>query len=118
MNQSLFARPANSLADSIKKVLTTQFGYTENNIRVLRDKPGEENPTKANIENAIRWLAAGAKPGDHLTFHYSGHGGQMADTSGDEADGYDGSSQSAARSSFADVISQRRSFLWITPQQE
>ena len=33
-----------------------------------------------------QWLVAGAREGDSLFFHYSGHGGTQADTQGDEAD--------------------------------
>ena len=36
----------------------------------------------------MHWLVAGARPGDALFFHYSGHGGQARATEGDEADGY------------------------------
>lgn len=35
------------------------------------------------------WLAQGSQPGDSLVFHYSGHGSQQRNYSGDEADGYD-----------------------------
>jgi uncharacterized caspase-like protein len=34
-------------------------------------------PTRANILNALQWLAAGAAPGDALFFHFSGHGAQQ-----------------------------------------
>jgi hypothetical protein len=39
--------------------------------------------------NAFSQFSAGAKPGDILFFHFSGHGGKVRDTSGDENDGYD-----------------------------
>ena len=39
--------------------------------------------------NAIEWLIKGAKPGDSLFFHYSGHGSQVKDKDGDEIDGLD-----------------------------
>ena len=66
-------------------------------IKVLRDagKPGEDAPTLANIKSAISWLANGAKAGDHLVFHFSGHGGQVVDKDGDEADGFDGTQRSS-----------------------
>ena len=48
-----------------------------------------DKPTKRNIMEALRWLADGARPGDTLFLHYSGHGTQMRDQDGDEADGYD-----------------------------
>ena len=34
---------------------------------------------KANIINALKWLASGATAGDSLFFHYSGHGGTARD---------------------------------------
>jgi hypothetical protein len=62
-------------------------------------------PTKANIMGAMKWLVKDAKAHDSLFFHCecaiyipnqsayvfldSGHGGQIRDTDGDEADGYD-----------------------------
>ena len=36
-----------------------------------------------------RWLVSGARPGDSLFFSFSGHGGQVRDVDGDEADGLD-----------------------------
>eukprot|EP01101_Sappina_pedata_P005141 TRINITY_DN22_c0_g1_i6.p1 TRINITY_DN22_c0_g1~~TRINITY_DN22_c0_g1_i6.p1 ORF type:complete len:218 (+),score=67.17 TRINITY_DN22_c0_g1_i6:49-702(+) len=46
-------------------------------------------PTRANILAACMWLVHDNQPGDLLFFHYSGHGSQAADTTGDEADGTD-----------------------------
>lgn len=43
-----------------------------------------QQPTRQNILEAMRWLVAGAQPNDSLFFHYSGHGGQAKDVSGDE----------------------------------
>ncbi|KAJ3207597.1 Ca(2+)-dependent cysteine protease [Dinochytrium kinnereticum] len=59
---------------------------------VLMDEPGtaaDKLPTKANIVNALRWLVADAAAGDHFFLHYSGHGGSMQDSDGDEDDGKD-----------------------------
>lgn len=39
--------------------------------------------------HAIQWLVGGARAGDSLFFHFSGHGGLVRDQSGDEKDGYD-----------------------------
>ena len=88
------ARFAHYAADSLKSVITEKFGFPAANVKILRDsgKPGEEMPTKANIMAAVSWLAEGAKPGDRLMMHFSGHGGQVKDEDGDEEDGYDGTS--------------------------
>jgi len=52
-------------------------------------KEPRQQPTKANIIEAMQWLVRGAQPNDSLFFHYSGHGGQTEDLDGDEADGFD-----------------------------
>lgn len=46
-------------------------------------------PTKHNIRMAMYWLVQGCQPGDSLVFHYSGHGSQQRNYSGDEVDGFD-----------------------------
>eukprot|EP00281_Chroomonas_sp_CCMP1168_P019422 CAMPEP_0206232774 /NCGR_PEP_ID=MMETSP0047_2-20121206/11603_1 /ASSEMBLY_ACC=CAM_ASM_000192 /TAXON_ID=195065 /ORGANISM="Chroomonas mesostigmatica_cf, Strain CCMP1168" /LENGTH=389 /DNA_ID=CAMNT_0053656549 /DNA_START=150 /DNA_END=1316 /DNA_ORIENTATION=+ len=64
-------------------------GFSQQNMKVLMDDKKHEAPTKANILRAFQWLIQGAQPGDALFLHYSGHGSQVRDYSGDEADGYD-----------------------------
>jgi hypothetical protein len=44
-------------------------------------------PTRANISAGIAWLTAGLRAGDSLFFSFSGHGAQVRDGSGLEADG-------------------------------
>lgn len=46
-------------------------------------------PTRDNILRGFNWLREGAKAGDSLILHYSGHGGSVKDTDGDEEDGMD-----------------------------
>lgn len=46
-------------------------------------------PTKHNIIKAMSWLMQGVKAGDSLVFHFSGHGSQQENDTGDEIDGYD-----------------------------
>jgi hypothetical protein len=46
-------------------------------------------PTYNNIIEGMKWLVQGAKSGDSLFFHYSGHGGTARDSDGDEVDGFD-----------------------------
>lgn len=46
-------------------------------------------PTKENLRMAMRWLVSGCENGDSLVFHFSGHGVQRLDPSGDEVDGFD-----------------------------
>jgi hypothetical protein len=45
-----------------------------------------QRATKAAILAGFKWLITGAKKGDVLVFHYSGHGSWMADVSGEEVD--------------------------------
>ncbi len=52
------------------------------NMRILTDA----RATRANIISGLQWLVKGAKKGDVLVFHYSGHGSQVVDTHGDELD--------------------------------
>ena len=72
------------------------------------DSPNpRQQPTRANILDAMHWLVTKACPHDSLFFHCmlfvpvacsygahvvaldSGHGSQVKDTNGDEIDGYD-----------------------------
>lgn len=38
---------------------------------------------------ALNWLVQGCRPGDSLVFHFSGHGSQQRNYTGDEVDGFD-----------------------------
>ncbi|KAG9451485.1 hypothetical protein H6P81_011450 [Aristolochia fimbriata] len=75
----------------MKYLLRDKFGFSDECIIVLTedDRNPTRVPTKQNIRNALRWLVHGSQSGDSLFFHYSGHGSQQVDVSGDEADGYD-----------------------------
>lgn len=76
-------------SDTFISLLTEEFGYSVADIRQLRDDHPHRMPTKKNISAAIHWLVKDARPGDHLFLHYSGHGTQVKDEDGDEADGKD-----------------------------
>lgn len=77
----------------VRKFITSVFGFPEtpDSMVILTDDQRDRNklPTKTNIISACRWLVEGARPGDSLFLHFSGHGGQAVDTDGDEVDGYD-----------------------------
>jgi metacaspase-1 len=76
-------------------LLSTRFGFRPGDTTVMTDKPCgiagvvAMMPTRRNILAGMAQLVAGAQPGDSLFFHFSGHGGQVVDRSGDEEDGYD-----------------------------
>eukprot|EP01060_Flectonema_neradi_P039568 TRINITY_DN875_c0_g2_i1.p1 TRINITY_DN875_c0_g2~~TRINITY_DN875_c0_g2_i1.p1 ORF type:complete len:356 (+),score=74.18 TRINITY_DN875_c0_g2_i1:51-1118(+) len=79
---------------SMKNYICSEGFMEDDTMRILVDEPGDfaiptDHPSKENIINSIRWLVEDAQPGDVLFFHYSGHGGQQRDTSGDEEDGMD-----------------------------
>ena len=52
------------------------FGFKrdEGHQRVLMDDGQHRKPTRAEIMEGFRWLTGGAKAGDTLFMHYSGHG--------------------------------------------
>ncbi|KAG0270261.1 Ca(2+)-dependent cysteine protease [Actinomortierella ambigua] len=70
----------------VMKEFLLDSGFKNENIRVLTDdQVGTEfMPTKENILRNLRWLVADAETNDSYFLHYSGHGGQVYDQSGDE----------------------------------
>eukprot|EP00245_Coleochaete_scutata_P005213 TRINITY_DN1858_c1_g1_i2.p1 TRINITY_DN1858_c1_g1~~TRINITY_DN1858_c1_g1_i2.p1 ORF type:complete len:398 (+),score=57.02 TRINITY_DN1858_c1_g1_i2:167-1360(+) len=75
----------------MKHLLVTKFGFQEPNIIMLTEDEWDptRTPTRHNIFMAIYWLVQGCQPGDSLVFHFSGHGSQKRNLTGEEADGYD-----------------------------
>jgi len=65
---------------NMRSILQTYLGFSNAQTRVLLDN----RASKANILDRLKWLVTGAKAGDHLIFHYSGHGSQIRDRNGDE----------------------------------
>jgi len=76
---------------NMKELISDNYKYEEANIKVIHDELEDESewPTRANIFKGIDWLVSGAKSGDLLWFHFSGHGTQIDDETGDELDGKD-----------------------------
>ncbi len=69
----------------IKDALMKQ-GFKEQNIAVITDRQA----TLAGMKEAFdKYLIQRAQPGDIAVFHFSGHGQQIEDDNGDEADGLD-----------------------------
>jgi len=78
----------NGCVNDVRNVQTylQQYGYQE--IRVMTDEQQNQNgpdwPSKANILQAFQWLTQGVQSGDHLVWHYSGHGCQSEDAGTDD----------------------------------
>lgn len=70
---------------AMKEVLTSLYGFSQDNIRLLTDK---EATSKA-IVDGLGWLAQDSEEKSVRVFHYAGHGHFVPDTSGDEPDGAD-----------------------------
>jgi len=66
--------------ETMRKLLVGDFKFLPENVRILVD----ERATKQGILDRLKWLLDGAKEGDELVFHYSGHGSQVRDRDGDE----------------------------------
>ena len=75
----------------IMKQFVTSLGFSDspNDMKILMDDGANEMPTRENIAAAMLWLVEDARPGDALFLHYSGHGSQVRDESGDETSGMD-----------------------------
>lgn len=73
---------------AVSEMLTRRYGFQSHHKRMLTDREATTN----NIKQRLEWLVQGARPGDVLYFHYSGHGSQVIDTDYDndnEPDGKD-----------------------------
>ena len=67
---------------NLQKALTEYYGFAGKDITVMTDLKA----TKKAMQAAIQKLIAGAKKGDVLLLHYSGHGSNVPDDDGDEAE--------------------------------
>ncbi|HEX2055524.1 MAG TPA: caspase family protein [Nitrospiraceae bacterium] len=68
--------------NNLQKTLMQYYGFAGKDIAVLTDF----DATKKAMQAAIQKLFARAKKGDVLLLHYSGHGSNVPDDDGDEAD--------------------------------
>ncbi|XWS68286.1 hypothetical protein CRYUN_Cryun04dG0077800 [Craigia yunnanensis] len=76
---------------NMKNLLVQKYEFREENIVVLTEEQTDIRliPTKANIENCLKWLVKDCQSGDSLVFYYSGHGLRQPDFNNDERDGFD-----------------------------
>lgn len=70
---------------NLRGVLTSYYGFAEKDITTLTDS----RATKKAMQAAIQKLIRSGKKGDTLLLHYSGHGSNVPDDNGDEADNRD-----------------------------
>ncbi len=70
---------------NVKNTLTNVFGFPSGDINVLTDF----DATKKAMQAGIKELVKSGRKGDVLVFHYSGHGSNLPDDNGDEADNRD-----------------------------
>ncbi|WP_429816941.1 caspase family protein [Ensifer sp. B1-9] len=77
--------PKNDLG-AMQGLLMGRLGFDAPSIRVLKD----EQATRAEILSSMNsWLVDATEPGDRVYIYFSGHGLQVKDADGDEADGLD-----------------------------
>ncbi|XP_031094987.1 metacaspase-1-like [Ipomoea triloba] len=78
-------------AKCMKFLLVNRFKFPAESILMLTEEETDPYriPTKHNIRMAMYWLVQGCQAGDSLVFHFSGHGSQQRNYTGDEVDGYD-----------------------------
>lgn len=65
---------------NVRAILKEHFKFEDAGIHVLTD----ERATCANIRDRLHQLVYASKDGDATVFHFSGHGSQIRDRSGDE----------------------------------
>ncbi|MBX3305899.1 MAG: caspase family protein [Nitrospira sp.] len=67
---------------NLSAALKTYYGFADKDITTLTDLKA----TKTAMQTAIQKLIKSGKKGDTLLLHYSGHGSNVPDDNGDEAD--------------------------------
>lgn len=70
---------------NMSRLIQARYGFDAGDITMLTDF----DATKKAIEEALTGMIKGAKRGDVLLFHFSGHGSNVPDDNGDEADNRD-----------------------------
>lgn len=70
---------------NVEALLREVFDFKKKDITTLTDFAATKQAMQAGIQSLVR----GGRPGDVLLFHYSGHGSNVPDDNGDEADNRD-----------------------------
>lgn len=74
---------------NIEKHLKTYFPMCKEYRTLTDEVVNPLQPSRKNILDGLAWIVSGLKPGENVLFHYSGHGGLIRDTNGDEVTGFD-----------------------------
>mmetsp|Transcript_22277 Transcript_22277/g.63153 ORF Transcript_22277/g.63153 Transcript_22277/m.63153 type:complete len:406 (-) Transcript_22277:234-1451(-) len=74
---------------NMKHFLLNVLHFERENMLILVDDGKHHQPTKKLIMDGFHKLVEVSEPGDAVFIQFSGHGGQIVDTSGDEDDGFD-----------------------------
>ncbi|RPD69581.1 hypothetical protein L226DRAFT_575568 [Lentinus tigrinus ALCF2SS1-7] len=85
-------RRARSDTKDFRDLLISKYDYLPENVVMMLDEEGIEPnlwPTRANILYQIKKLVCGAQEGSRFVFFFSGHSGQIEDTTHEEDDGFD-----------------------------
>src|SRR4051812_31040831 len=67
---------------AMRETLTTFFGFQDQDIKVIHDR----DATSQGIRDGLAWLLSAYDGGDVRVFHFSSHGTQVPDDSGDEVE--------------------------------
>src|SRR6478735_8770832 len=70
---------------NMSRLIQDQYGFEASDITMLTDF----DATKKAMEEAITGMVSGAKRGDVLLLHFSGHGSNVPDDNNDEDDNRD-----------------------------
>jgi uncharacterized coiled-coil DUF342 family protein len=76
-------------AIEMSEFLQDSLGYKRDDIVVLRDDMSDAMPTASRIISELNRIQANSFNLDEIIIHYSGHGAQLRDSTGDEKDNYD-----------------------------
>lgn len=85
--KAALAGSSNDVRNMKELLLKHGFKDEPTTMVTLMEEGNGDKPTKANIQKGIDWLTHNVVPGDVLFFHYTGHGAQIEDKMGLEADG-------------------------------
>jgi hypothetical protein len=99
----------------MKKYIMDVHKFQEDNITVLMDDGKHVRPTRENMLAAYRKIVSESRNGDVVFCHYSGHGGKLRDTSGDEKDGYDEVSHRDDTVQFYRFLAMESQFVSVFP---